>query len=111
MKPIRLGVSPTGLREVLAVQANDVTGGIEAASVHEGRADAVHVDRHAERLEALDLLRVESARCDDPDVPVAGFVEGRTQELDETWRDAADIGAACDTFPLLQLANDRQVHP
>src|SRR5258705_13002449 len=110
MKPIRLDVSPTGLREVLPVEANDVRGVIEAAAVNERRTDAVHIDGNAECLEAPDLLRVEAAGGDDPDVSIAGVVEGSAQQLDEARRDSAHVAVAGDSFLLLQLADDRQVH-
>src|SRR5437773_12174278 len=110
MKPIRLVVMPTGLREILAVHTDDVRGVVEATSVHESRTHPVDVDRHAERLETPDLLSVESARGDDAHVPVARLVERRAEQLDEARRDAADIAAAGEAFLLLQLANDRQVH-
>src|SRR5437762_1241654 len=110
MKPIRLDVMPTGLREILAVHADDVRGVIEAAAVYEGRTHPVDVDRHAERLEALDLLSVEAARGDDAHMSIAGFVERGAQQLDQARRDAADVAATGETLLLLQLANDRQVH-
>src|SRR2546425_1177726 len=88
MKPIRLDVMPTGLREILAVHADDVRGVIEAAAMHEGRTYPVDVDGHAERLEALDLPCVEAARGDDAHVPVARLVERGAQQLDEARRDA-----------------------
>src|SRR5687767_1009969 len=110
MKPIRLDVAPTGLREVFAVQADDVRGVVEARAVNERRAHAVDVDRHAERLEAPDLLRVEASGRDDPHVPVPGLVERGAQQLDQTGRDAARVAVAGDAFLLLELAYDREIH-
>jgi len=43
-------------------------------------------------------------------VAVPRVVEASAQQLDEARRDSAHVTAACDTFFLLQLANDRQVH-
>src|SRR5439155_9510986 len=97
MKPIRLDVMPTGLREILAIHADDVRGVIEAAAVHEGRTHPVNVDRHAERLEALDLLCVEATGGDDAHVSIARLVERGAQQLDESWRHAADVAAAGET--------------
>ena len=57
MKPIRLDVVPTGLREFFPVHADDICGVVETGAVNERRAHAIHVDRHVKRFETPDLLR------------------------------------------------------
>src|ERR1700721_2233395 len=73
-----------------AIELDHVGGEVEGAADQRG-ADAVGVDRGADRLEAFDLLRVESAGDDDLHPLVAGRVEAVADRLGELRGDAVQL--------------------
>src|SRR5207249_7545162 len=82
VKPLACGVAATGLRKRTTRDADDVCGVVEAGPVHERGANPVDIDGHAEFFEAPDLLGVETARGDDPNVSIPVAIERLAQQLD-----------------------------
>src|SRR5438046_2832488 len=108
MEPVALGVATSRFRERTPLDADDVGGVVKPGAVHERRADAIDVHRHAELLEVADLLSVEPAGRDDPHVLVSALVERLAKELDETRCDPAKV-AVRDSVFFLELAQDRPI--
>src|SRR5712692_6952447 len=108
MEPITRDIAASGLRERTPLDADDVRSVVEAGPVDQRRADTVDIDRNPELFEAADLLGVESARNDDPNVSIAVAVERFAKQLDESRRDSAKLTRR-HAFFLLELAQDRAV--
>src|SRR6185369_7183473 len=82
LEPRVRAVAAADLRGGLAVGQDDVAGEVVRAA-DQRRADAVGVNRDALLLERADLVDVEAAGDDDPDLPEALAVERLAHLPDE----------------------------
>src|SRR5581483_49852 len=83
---------PSPLGDRPAIDLTKVAGEVDGAGTGDVAADAKAVDRRAALQETLDLVRVEPAADEDPDVPVAGQIQLGAQLDHQFGSDAAALG-------------------